>query len=142
MLIKKPADIMPSDITDPGVYARRREFLKAAAALGIGAVASGPAAALVKAAGQGMPIPGIIETRYGDGLEPTAFEYVTGYNNFYEFGTDKGDPVEHAHTLKTRPWHIVVDGECEAPGEIGIEDVLTDFPAEERISGVPPAVTT
>jgi sulfoxide reductase catalytic subunit YedY len=133
MLIKKPSDIKPSEITDPDVYARRREFLKAAAALGIGAIASGPVQALVGAAGKGTPIGGVVDTPYGEGLEPTAYEHVSGYNNFYEFGTGKDDPARNAHTLKTRPWTVVVDGECEAPGEIGIEDVLKDYAQEERV---------
>jgi len=133
MLIKKPADTKPSEITDQGLYARRREFLKAAAALGLGAVANGPVHALVKPAGKGTPMVGITDTPYGDALQPTAYEHVTGYNNFYEFGTGKEDPARHAHTLKTRPWSIVVDGECESPGEIGIEDLLQGFAQQERI---------
>ena len=132
MLIKKPDDIKGSEITDPQVYARRREFLKAAAALGIGAIA-GQTQALVGPVGKGTPIGDVLDSQYGQDLEPTAYEHVTGYNNFYEFGTDKGDPARNAHTLKTRPWNVVVDGECEAPGEIGIEDVLKDYAQEERI---------
>jgi len=133
MLIKKPAEIKPSEITDPGIYARRRDFLKAAAALGLGAIATGPAQALVRPPGKGTPIAGIKGTGYGDALQPTAYEHVTGYNNFYEFGTGKEDPARYAHTLETRPWNIVVDGECESPGEIGIEDLLQGFTQEERI---------
>jgi len=133
MLIKKPTKIKPSEITDPAVYARRREFLKAAAALGLGAVATGPASALVTPPGVGEGVPGLVDTDQGDDLEPTAYEHVTKYNNFYEFETDKRDPARLAHTLQTRPWHVVVDGECEAPGEISIEDILAAFPQEERI---------
>ena len=132
MLIKKSSDIKPSEITDRDIYARRREFLKAAAALGIGAIA-GPAQALVGPAGKGSAIAGVLDSRYGQNLEPTAYEHVTGYNNFNEFGTGKEDPARNAHTLKTRPWSVVVDGECEAPGEIGIEDILQDYAQEERI---------
>ena len=132
MLIRKPSDIRPSEITPEGIYARRRQILRAAVALGITAVAGGPAAAVLTA-GKGTPIAGVRETGYGEGLEPTDYEHVTRYNNFYEFGTDKGDPARNAHTLRTRPWQVVVDGECEAPGEIGIEDILAGFPQEERI---------
>ncbi len=133
MLIKKPTGIRPSEITDRAVYVRRREFLRAAAALGIGAVAGGPARALLAPSGEGTPIAQVVDTAYGDGLQPTAYEHVTGYNNFYEFGTGKEDPARFAHTLRTRPWTVVVDGECELPGEIGIEDILGGFPQEERI---------
>ena len=133
MLIKTPADIKPSEITDPQVYAGRREFLKAAAVFGAGVLASAPARALVKPGGSGTPIAGVVDSAYGDDLEPTAYKHVTGYNNFYEFGTGKADPAKYAHTLQTRPWTVVVDGECEAPGEIGIEDILKHMPQEERI---------
>ena len=141
MLIKKPAYILPSEITDPQVYSRRREFLKVAAALGIGAMTSGAAQAMSKSKTEPLPepnwprtpIPDVVDTPYGEGLALTEYEYVTGYNNFYEFGTGKDDPVRNAHTLKTRPWTVVVDGECEAPGEIGIEDILSSYPQEERI---------
>jgi len=133
MLIKKPQDIPPSEITPPEMYAGRREFLKAAAALGGGALFAGPAGALVPPSGKGTPITPVLDTDYGDELTLTAYEHVTGYNNFYEFGTGKDDPAEHAHTLRPRPWSVEVDGECETPGEIGIEDVLRLFPQQERI---------
>ena len=133
MLIRRRPDIRPSEITSPEHYAQRRTILKAAAALGLGAIASGPAAALVRPSGKGTLIPDVIDTKYGRGLKLTSYDDVTSYNNFYEFGTDKGDPAKYAHMLKTRPWSIVVDGECEAPGEIGIEDILGRFPQEERI---------
>jgi sulfoxide reductase catalytic subunit YedY len=132
MLIKKPADIRPSEITAPAVYARRRDFLKAAAALGAGVLAA-PAAALVEPSGEGVAIADVLDTPYGDDLTPTAYEHVTGYNNFYEFGTGKSDPARNAHSLQTRPWNLVVEGACEAPGEIGIEDILSGFTQEERI---------
>ena len=141
MLIKKPKDIKPSEITDRDVYSRRREFLKLAAAMGVGALAPGATLAMStteKAAPPQptwprIPMQGLVDTSYGEGLALTEYEYVTTYNNFYEFGTGKTDPVRKAHTLKTRPWTVVVDGECEAPGEIGIEDILSEFPQEERI---------
>jgi len=144
MLIKKAADIKSSEITDPQVYARRREFLKAAA-LGAGAVVAGAAPAMSRSKPEPEPEPqaepdwprtpiqGVVDTPYGKGLPLTEYEHVTSYNNFYEFGTGKDDPVRNAHALKTRPWTVVVDGECETPGEIGIEDVLSGFPQEERI---------
>ena len=141
MLIKHKADIRPSEITDPQVYARRREFLRAAAALGIGAALPGVSPALSKSPPpaqpevrpRGKPMAGVVDTPYGDDLPLTDYEYVTGYNNFYEFGTGKDDPARHAHSLRTRPWTVRVDGECEAPGEIGIEDILKDYPQEDRI---------
>jgi sulfoxide reductase catalytic subunit YedY len=133
MLIKKPQDIKPSEITPQDVYANRRSFLKAAAAAGIGAALSTPAAALVEPAGRREAIPDLVETPYGRGLDLTPYKHVTTYNNFYELGTGKTEPAKNADRLRTRPWTVVVDGECESPGEIGIEDILSGFTQEERI---------
>jgi sulfoxide reductase catalytic subunit YedY len=132
MLIKKPDPIKPSEITDRAVWEDRRRLLKAAAAAGIG-LAAGPASALVAPPGKGQAMAGLVDTDYGKGLELTSYQDATSYNNFYEFGTGKGDPVRNAHTLQPRPWTVRVDGECEQPGEIGIEDILRLFPQEERI---------
>lgn len=135
MLIGKTSTIKSSEITDHGTWKQRRNFLKKAALLGVGAgLGSLPVySQAVLTSGQGRKIPGVIETGYGSGLEPSAYKHVTTYNNFYELGTDKGDPVRNAEKLKTRPWTIQVSGECEKPGEIGIEDILTGFTQEERI---------
>jgi sulfoxide reductase catalytic subunit YedY len=143
MLIKKRGDIRPSEITPRELYEGRRAFLRSAAALGVGLISGQHAVAMsdtppasarealpVK---RGDPIPGVLETPYGKGLTPTAYEHITGYNNFYEFGAGKSDPARYAGALRTRPWTVVVDGECESPGEIGIEDLLALFPQEERI---------
>jgi sulfoxide reductase catalytic subunit YedY len=61
------------------------------------------------------------------------FEEITGYNNFYEFGTDKGDPARYAHTLKTRPWSVQVSGEAAKTGTFTLEDILKPHSLEERI---------
>ncbi|RYY96862.1 MAG: protein-methionine-sulfoxide reductase catalytic subunit MsrP, partial [Comamonadaceae bacterium] len=63
----------------------------------------------------------------------TDYKDASSYNNFYEFGTDKGDPVKNAHTLKTRPWTVQVEGLVNKPGTFGIEDLLKLSPMEERI---------
>jgi len=135
MLIKKPADIKPSEITDHADFKQRRYFIKQAALLGIGTgLGSLPLQSVARNTSiQGKPITPLLKTSYGKGLKLTSFEDVTSYNNFYEFGTGKSDPAENAHTLKTRPWNIVVEGECEAPGEIGIEEILSGFDQQERI---------
>lgn len=129
--IRKASQVASSEITAPEVFAQRRTFLKAAAvAAGTTAL---PAQALVAPKGDKPAIPNLKETPWGQGLQLTKYADVSGYNNFYEFGTGKSDPAKHAHTLKTRPWTIKVDGECEAPGEIGIEDILSKIDQEERV---------
>ena len=132
MLIKTPDDIRPSEITAPEVFARRRDFLRAAAMLGLGAVV-GPTIAREGSRPRISMAPDQQEAGPGAGLKLTDYEHVIGYSNFYEFGTAKTDPAKNAHTLRTRPWRVVVDGECEAPGEIDIEDILSDFTQQERI---------
>jgi len=63
----------------------------------------------------------------------TPYEYVTTYNNFYEFGTGKGDPVVNAHLLKTKPWSVTIEGEVGKPGVYDLEDILKRQQLEERI---------
>ena len=119
MLIKPPDDIPPSEITPPELYARRREFLKSAVALG--------AAALLNPLGSG------VARAADEDLKPTPYKDVTSYNNFYEFGSSKSDPAEYAGTLQTKPWTVTVEGECEKPGQYALEDFLGANPPEERI---------
>ena len=141
MLFKKPADIKPSEITPPQVYAARRALLKAAMA-GL-AVASRPTLAMSKAPSaeapveaprpRGEPMQDLVATAYGEGLEPTAYSYVTGYNNFYEFGTDKTDPAKYAVDFDTENWKVKVGGACEKSGEFLLEDIIQGVDIEERI---------
>lgn len=134
MLIKRPADIPSSDVTPPQLWLRRRELLQAVA-IGAGLAAAGIALPLSGAptARRGEKIPNLRPSRFSSDEDPTDYEDVTTYNNFVELGSGKSRPADNAHLLKTRPWTIRVDGECEAPGEIGIEDILAGFPQEERI---------
>lgn len=134
MLIKKPSDIKTSEITSHSSWLNRRKFLRQAALVGLGAavIPHAQIRAGITETNQ-RKINDIKKTVYGKDLELTPYDDVTSYNNFYEFGTDKKDPAENAHTLKTRPWTISVSGECEKPGVIDIEDILTGFTQEERI---------
>ncbi|MEJ2328916.1 MAG: protein-methionine-sulfoxide reductase catalytic subunit MsrP [Gammaproteobacteria bacterium] len=134
--IKRASDIKQSEITSQSAYLKRRQFLKAgvSAFAGLGLVRAGIGeASIQRGPGKLEKIPDIRETGYRPPEAITEYEHITTYNNFYEFGTGKSDPHRNAGTLKTRPWTVVVDGECEAPGEIGIEDILSGFAQEERI---------
>ncbi len=133
MLIKRPADIVPSEITPRERWLRRRDFIAAAGA-GLGLAASGLlGTALTRSAVAGAKLPSPAPSPLSTKERPTSLGDVTSYNNFYELGTDKDDPARNAGSLKTSPWTVKVDGECEAPGEIGIEDILSGFTQEERI---------
>ena len=116
----------PSEITPESLYRRRREFLKHSIGIGLLA-ASGPAAALVLPKG---PYP---RRDDADGEKLTPWKHATTYNNFYEFGTDKEDPAENAHRLKTDPWSVTIEGECEKPGTLALEDLIRPHALEERI---------
>ena len=73
------------------------------------------------------------ESHYGTAERLTPYDDVTSYNNFYEFGTSKSDPARNAHTLKTDPWSVVVEGEVAKPGRYHLEDILKPHDMEERI---------
>ena len=129
MLIRRPPDLPESEVTDEQVYVNRRSFIKAAAGVGAGVGLVATAPWLLPKAGRLFSAgPRAVEQE-----ELTPYEDVTTYNNFYEFGTGKGDPARNAHTLVTRPWTVTVEGECGKPGEYDIDDVLGRYPAEERI---------
>ena len=119
MLIRRPADIAPSEITPEDVYARRREFIKAAGGLALGAglgVDALPVLAQGKAAT--MKLFGVKDSPLSTGEKKNSKQEITEYNNFYEFGTDKDDPAQNAHTLKTRPWTVAVEGEVGKPRRV------------------------
>jgi sulfoxide reductase catalytic subunit YedY len=129
--VKRPSDVAPSEITPRSVYEDRRRFLRTAAVAGAGAAFPGlwlpPAAA-------GARLPGVERNpRYSTDETPTDYEDVTSYNNFYELGTGKDDPKRNAHRLKTRPWSIAVEGECEKPGVYDLEDFVKPHLLEERV---------
>ncbi len=126
MLIRHPSDILPSEITDRTLFEQRRAWIKAAGGLllaGSGLLPEMASAALPKAA----------KSPLSASDAPNALREITGYNNFYEFGTGKEDPAQEAHRLKTRPWTVEVGGEVGKPKTWAIDDLIKAFPLEERI---------
>jgi sulfoxide reductase catalytic subunit YedY len=63
----------------------------------------------------------------------TSFKDASSYNNFYEFGLDKGDPAENAHTLRPRPWTVSIEGEIKKPMRLDIDSLIKLAPLEERV---------
>ena len=128
---------IPSEITPRALVEGRRAWLQRVAAGALGASLAGWAArdALAQAATKGAPLPGVKSAVAGamvmDKLTPQ--KDATSYNNFYEFGTDKSDPARNAHTLKTRPWTVAVEGAVAKPRVYGIDELLKLAPMEERI---------
>ena len=124
MLIAKPRQIAPSEITPRDVYLRRREFLAGAAALGL--AGSLPFRALAEKLT-------VVKSKFSTVDTPTSLKDVTHYNNFYEFGTGKEDPAANAHTLTTSPWTVKIDGLVSKPMELSLEDLVKPVTLEERI---------
>lgn len=147
MLIKIPkaSDCNESDVTPEAIYLSRRQLLGATAA-GI-AVSSLPRWANAEDAARYADVdPGKAPAWFNDKLSSTKWGAVnvkdeaitpykdaTHYNNFYEFGTDKGDPAANAGSLKTEPWSVVIDGEVGKPGRYALEDFMKPYQLEERI---------
>ena len=130
MLIKRPSDTTPSEITPQSVYVRRREFLTGAAAAGL---MVGLSPAILRYEAQAAPLKAAPSPLSTTGETVTPLKDVTTYNNFYEFGTDKGDPAKNAHTLKTTPWKVKVDGLVNKGADYDLEDLIRDIALEERI---------
>jgi sulfoxide reductase catalytic subunit YedY len=129
MLIKRPADIRPSEITSRELYDERRRFLLGAGALAVaGGSTTANAQARTKLAGVKPAV-----APYTLAEPQNTFEQISSYNNFYEFGTDKEDPARNAKGLRTRPWTVAVEGEVRKPRTFGIEELLKLAPIEERI---------
>jgi sulfoxide reductase catalytic subunit YedY len=117
MLIRRAPDLTAADITDERLYWTRREWL-ASAGLAT-AFAAPPLRRLVAA------VPG--EDK------PTPYDVVTGYNNFYEFGSGKDEPAQHSHTLRPRPWSVKVEGDVKRAETYDVDDLLKGLPVVERV---------
>jgi len=133
MLIRRPTDILPSEITSGDAYLHRREWLKQAASMGL--IAGLPVLAACDAQAQGSRLAGVkANPAYAPADEKiNKVEDFRNYCNFYEFGTDKTDPPVMAKALKTRPWTVAVEGEVLKPKTFDIDDLMKLAPLEERI---------
>jgi methionine sulfoxide reductase catalytic subunit len=137
MLIKPPADIPSSEITDKKTYLNRRAFIRAAT--GTAAVAAAGiigAEALLEAqppAPHGAKLANVKPSAFSTTEKPNTWEQITTYNNYYEFGTDKDQPAYNAHTLRPSPWSVMIEGEVAKPASWQLEDILKGETLEDRI---------
>ncbi len=127
----------PSEITPRTAYEGRRDWMKrlAGGALGVGLAGWAGRQALAQAAPRGAALPGARSAVPGALTmdKASSREDATTYNNYYEFGTDKSDPARTAHTLKTRPWTVAVEGAVKKPRSIGIDELMKLGAMEDRV---------
>jgi sulfoxide reductase catalytic subunit YedY len=125
---KFKTDIAPSQITPESIYEKRREFMITSGVLGTALLLNPWTSARAS-----LAISDYKSNVVNTGEALTSEKDATTYNNFYEFGTGKTDPLQNAQNLNTDDWKITVSGECDKPGEYALEDLVKPFDIEERI---------
>lgn len=133
MVIGRLTNIPPSEITPRALFESRRRFLLGGSAFAAGAVL-GTEGLAASSGADAAPLPATPrKTPYGAGEKPTPLADISSYNNFYEFGTSKGDPSLYAWKLPVRPWTVSLEGLVQKPRRLDIDDILRLAPLEERI---------
>ena len=109
-----------SEITPEKVYNKRRKFIKSVG-LGLGSLTLGSMSLLNNA------------HSLENNSKLTSYKDITTYNNYYEFGTGKGDPYKNSQEFKIKPWNVSIEGEVENPITLSVEEILSLYPSEERV---------
>lgn len=117
MAYRYKSSLTLEDVTPEIKYLNRRQLI-----LGSAAALTGGIGGIVNASSQ-----------FSTGETPNTYEQITNYNNYYEFGTRKGDPAKYAHTLKTSPWSIKIDGLVDRPMTLSMSDIFKKMVIEQRI---------
>jgi len=115
-----------SDVTPKAFYLNRRRFL-AASTMGLAGLA------LPRRASAVTTLTGVTKSPFSTTEEATPYEAIINYNNYYEFGTGKDEPVKLAKNFKTSPWTVTIDGEVAKPKTLDLDAVMKLAPLEERI---------
>ena len=110
VLIRKPTDVRPSEITSKSNYLNRRDFMRAGAIAG-GSLLAGPSLAAVIPDEKRAKLADVGKSGFSTDEAPNSYEDITTYNNYYEFGTGKEDPYRYAQDFEPRPWTI----DCRGP---------------------------
>jgi sulfoxide reductase catalytic subunit YedY len=108
-----------SEITPEVIYNKRRKFIKSVG-LGVGSISLSTFPFLGNAYSQNK-------------TDLTTYQDITTYNNYYEFGTGKGDPFKNSKEFKTKPWDVTIEGEVDSPITLSAEEIISLLPSEERI---------
>jgi sulfoxide reductase catalytic subunit YedY len=122
-----------NNVTPKSAYLNRRQIMKSAGAMALAGAVSPFSLGSESPQWLRKKINNTLFQSYKAEDEVTEKLAAQSYNNFYEFGTGKGDPAKYAHEFNPYPWEIQVTGECESPGVIALEDLVTDSKSEERI---------
>jgi sulfoxide reductase catalytic subunit YedY len=121
-------DPRPSEITPKDRYLNRRQIMA-----GLAGLAGARLAGFTPEAAAAAPLKFTRNAKASASDPANSYEEITTYNNFYEFGVDKGDPARHAGRFKPQPWSLTVGGEAEVTGRFTLEDILKPHALEERI---------
>jgi sulfoxide reductase catalytic subunit YedY len=132
LLIKKPSDTRPSEITSETNYLNRRDFIRAGAIAG-GSLIAPTAMSAVIPEQRLARLAGVSDSPFSTDEAPNSFEDISTYNNFYEFGLGKDDPAVNAENFEPRPWTIEVSGDAEKTGTFDFDEFMKPFDLEERI---------
>jgi len=132
VLIKRPADVRPSEITSKDNYLNRRKFIQSGAIAG-GSLLTGQALAALVPTDRGAKLADVHVSDFSTSEATNSFEDISTYNNYYEFGTRKDDPYLSAQDFEAHPWTIEVEGHAEKTGVFHLEDFVKPHMLEERI---------
>ncbi len=137
MLLQRKPELTYADVTPKDLYFNRRKFLQAMGIAGAAAFAGKGLLDLIS------PSRNCLCRReiHQPDQEPfqhhrksqSSYEDVTHYNNFYEFGVDKGEPAKNAQKFRTSPWSVSVEGEVKTKRKFTMDEILKLAPLEERI---------
>lgn len=130
--VYKTVPIRSSEITSKQAYLSRRDFMKAAGLVSGAALLNACVPSAANAAENAESVPASSATDELGNVVNT-FEEITGYNNYYEFSTNKEAVAPLSKGFTTTPWTVEVGGLVNKPKTFGVEDLLSLFPQEERI---------
>jgi sulfoxide reductase catalytic subunit YedY len=135
MLIKNKPELTYADVTPKNLYFNRRNFLRGLSIAGAATLVGERFASILSHPGsiQANSKLATVKSNYTVGEKVTSENDVTHYNNFYEFGTDKGDPAKNAQNFPTSPWTVSVEGDVKTPRKFSMDEILKLAPLEERI---------
>jgi len=134
MLLRQTPELTSADVTPKDVYFNRRNFLRGLGIAGAATLVGERFASLLSpAAASASTRLTTIKSEYTVPEKISSENDVTHYNNFYEFGSDKGDPAKNSQNFATTPWIVSVEGEVKTPRKFSLDEILKLAPLEERI---------